>query len=265
MAAAVHEAAGGAGAASAMLRWPLPGCRPDSLGDLFSARTLAELARVAGAAGGAVALDLGGHTLRATAGGRPVMLRLLEALVPPAGLRSLALRNGTLVLRPGMGLEIASNEPFAVSLEHVKLTRPALIGGSGSAGRWQAVNTSPMINFAGASLTARLVVCRVELSPAGPAGSSIRQAAVGGGAAPGRHAGWPGGMPGGGVAACRVAGRRWVGHAGRRSCRQSGPRAAACASAGWRGGVPGGGAARGAACRVAGWRAEWRGGMPGAP
>jgi hypothetical protein len=52
-----HEAAGGpevvVGPAPLLLTWPLPGCRPDSLADLFSARALAELARVARTAGGA--------------------------------------------------------------------------------------------------------------------------------------------------------------------------------------------------------------------
>jgi hypothetical protein len=180
MAAAAPEAAGGAGAAPTVLSWPLAGCRPDSLGDLFSACTLAELARVAGAAGGAVALDLAGHTLRAAAGARPGRLELLVAHVPPAGLCSLALRNGTLALRPGMGLGLASLQPFAVSLEHIKLTRPAPTTGSG-AGFERQLRDGPrsMIAFAGAGLSARLVVCRVELSPAGPAGDSIRQMAIG--------------------------------------------------------------------------------------
>jgi hypothetical protein len=173
-------AAGGAGAAPTVLSWPLAGCRPDSLGDLFSARTLAELARVAGAAGGAVALDLCGHTLQAPAGGRPGKLELLVGGTPPAGLRSLALRNGTLALRPGMGLEVDSVQPFAVSLERIKVTRPAPTTGSG-AGFERQLRDGPrsMVAFAGAGLSARLVVCRVELSRGGPAGDSIRQSAVG--------------------------------------------------------------------------------------
>jgi hypothetical protein len=199
MAAAVHEAAGRAGAAPAVLSWPLPGCRADSLGDLFSACTLAELARVAGVAGGAVALDLAGHTLRAAAGGRPGRLELLVGGVPPAGLRSLALRNGMLALRPGLSVVFASSQPFAVTLEHVKLTRPAPAPGSVAGARVQRSEVvgdfagpsliacpCPMVAFAGAGLSARLVVCRVELSPAGPAGDSMRQMAVG----VGRHAGW---------------------------------------------------------------------------
>jgi hypothetical protein len=176
MAATAHEAVGGpgavAGAAPTVLSWPLPGCRPDSLGDLFSARALAELARVAGAAGGAVVLDLGGHTLQAAAGGRPGLLRLLEGGMPPAGLRSLALRNGTLALLPGMGLAFASKQPFAVCLERVKVTRPA------PTSSFKGGNV-PMVYLAGARLTARLVVCRVELSRGGPAGDSVRQSAVG--------------------------------------------------------------------------------------
>jgi hypothetical protein len=72
---AVPEAhAGGpranAGPAPVVVDWPLAGCRLDSLTDLFSPRALAELARVAGPAGGAVALDLCGHVLQAPAGGR---------------------------------------------------------------------------------------------------------------------------------------------------------------------------------------------------
>jgi hypothetical protein len=193
MAAPAHEAAGGAGAVQpgepspAVLSWPLPGCRPDSLADLFSARTLAELARAAGAAGGAVALDLGGHTLHAPAGGRPMMLQLLESGVPPAGLRSLILRNGTLALRPGMGLAIGSRKPFAVCLEHVKLTRPAPSSGSSRAARAPVGLGNTMVAFYGPGLSGRMVQCRVELSPAGPAGDSMRQAAVGVCAGVGAH------------------------------------------------------------------------------
>ncbi len=160
-----------------MLSWPLPGCRVDGLADLFSARALAELARVAGAAGGAVVLDLGGHTLKAPAGGRPEPLQLLKGGVPPAGLRSLALRNGTLALRPGMGLVLDSGPPFAVCLERIKLTRPAPTGG-GSGGRVNRA-TDPegdqMINFKGPGLAGRMVACRVELSPSGQAGFSKLQ------------------------------------------------------------------------------------------
>jgi hypothetical protein len=136
MAAPEAAAAGGppanAGPAPALLSWPLPGCRPGSLGDLFGVRVLAELARVAGAAGGAVVLDLCGHVLQAPAGGKPGPLHLLESRVPPAGLHSLTLRNGTLALRPGMGVAFASKQPFAVSLDWVKLTRPAPTSGSGA-------------------------------------------------------------------------------------------------------------------------------------
>jgi hypothetical protein len=160
-----------------VLSWPLPGCRPDSLADLGSARTLAELACAAGAAGGAVALELGGHTLQAPAGGRPMMLQLLESGVPPAGLRSLALRNGTLALRPGMGLAIQSSQPLAVSLERVKLTRPAP-SGSGRVPRAPDCQGLCMLAFGGA-VNGRVVQCRVELSPAGPAGLSVRQVSVG--------------------------------------------------------------------------------------
>jgi hypothetical protein len=208
--AAACEAAGGAGAVQpgepppAVLSWPLPGCRPDSLADLCSARTLAELVRAAGAAGGAVALELGGHTLQAPAGGRPGWLRLLAEDGPPAGLRSLALRNGTLALRPGMGLAIQSSQPLAVSLEHVKLTRPAP-SGSGRAPRAPDCQGLCMLAFGGA-VNGRVVECRVELSPAGPAGFSILQLSVGAGrgaAAAGQRCGCPGGG-----AACRVA--RWT-------------------------------------------------------
>jgi hypothetical protein len=180
-ATAAAEAAGGPGQPPpvVLMSWPLPGCRPDSLSDLCSARTLAELARVAGAAGGAVALDLGGHTLQAPAGGRAGWLDLLEGGVPPAGLRSLALRNGTLALRPGLGLVVCSiSQPFAVSLEHIKLTRPAP-SGSGRAPRAPGNIGSSMVTFAGAGLSGRMVQCRVELSPAGPAGDSVHQGSHG--------------------------------------------------------------------------------------
>jgi hypothetical protein len=164
-----------------MLTWPLPGCRPDSLADLFSPRTVAALARVAAAAGGAVALELGGHTLLAPAGGKPGPLHLLEGLEPPAGLHSLALRNGTLALRPGWGVAFASMQPFAVSLERVKLTRPAPTGSSGAGSRAPLApdgGNTPMVAFSGA-VSGRMVQCRVELSPAGRAGNSALQAAVG--------------------------------------------------------------------------------------
>ncbi len=82
------------------MTWPLPGCGPDSLADLSSARTLAVLAGAAAAGGGAVALDLAKHVLRAPGGPS------LHVWVPPAGLRSLALRNGTLELQPGTGVEV---------------------------------------------------------------------------------------------------------------------------------------------------------------
>ncbi len=173
-----------AGPAPVVLSWPLPGCRPDSLTDLFSPRALAELARVAGPAGGAAVLELGGHTLQAPAGGRARPLQLLEGRVPPAGLRSLALRKGTLALRPGMGLVFSSTQPFSVSLERIKLTRPAPISGSGSGGGTgsRAVldggGNIPMVAFGGA-VSGRMVQCRVELCPAGPAGSSMLQASLG--------------------------------------------------------------------------------------
>jgi hypothetical protein len=181
MAAPAHEAPVGAGAgqpgepAPAVLSWPLPGCRPDSLADLFSARTLAELARAAGAAGGAVVLELGGHTLRAPVGGKPETFELFRGEQPPAGLRSLALRNGTLALRPGTGLIIASKHHFAVSLERVKLTRPA----PSRAVHMSSDNSVSMLIFFGSGMSGRMVQCRVELSPAGLAGKSKRQAAIG--------------------------------------------------------------------------------------
>ncbi len=82
MAAPVPEAAAGpvppGEPPPAVLTWPLPGCRRDSLDDLCSLRTVAELARVAREAGGAVVVDLGGHTLQAAAGGRTGPLHLLE-------------------------------------------------------------------------------------------------------------------------------------------------------------------------------------------
>jgi hypothetical protein len=200
MAAPEAAAAGGppanAGPAPVLLSWPLPGCRPGSLGDLFSARALAELAREAGAAGGAVVLDLCGHVLQAPAGGRPGLLHLLESGVPPAGLRSLALRNGTLALRPGTGLMFSSTQPFDVSLECVKVTRLAPTSGSGRA---PAGGFHNMVGFAGA-VSGLMRQCRVELSPAGPAGDSVRQEVVGGGAAAERRAGRRGGVPGGGAA-----------------------------------------------------------------
>ncbi len=177
MAAHAPEAGGGgrSGPAPAMLSWPLPGCRLDSLTDLFSPRALAELARVAGAAGGAVALDLCGRVLQAPAGGRPGALYLLAGGVPPAGLRSLALRNGTLALRPGMEVVFSSKQPFAVCLEHVKLTRPAPIG---KVQRFGGRAAMAIVAFDG-PVSVRMVQCRVELSPVGPAGYSVREAAVG--------------------------------------------------------------------------------------
>jgi hypothetical protein len=151
---------------------------------------------VAGPAGGAVVLDLGGHTLHAPAGGRPGPLQLLAGGVPPAGLRSLALRNGTLALRPGMGVAFGSwKHPFAVSLEHIKLTRPAP-GGSSSAGASTApgAGSVPMVVFPG-TVNGRMVQCRVELSPAGRAGHSHLQGSVGISAQVG-NAGWRGGSAG---------------------------------------------------------------------
>jgi hypothetical protein len=124
-----------AGPAPVVLGWPLAGCRPDSLADLFSPRALAELARVAGPAGGAAVLELGGRTLQAPAGGRPGALQLLEDWDPPAGLSSLALRNGTLALRAGFGVAVCSTLPFAVSLEQVKITRPAPVSSAGASSR----------------------------------------------------------------------------------------------------------------------------------
>jgi hypothetical protein len=191
---AAPGAAGGAGAAqqpgelpaAAVLSWPLPGCRPDSLGDLFSARALAALARVAGAAGGAVALELGGHVLQAPVGGKPGLLHLLESQVPPAGLRSLTLRNGTLALQPGTGVAFACTQPLAVCLERVKLTRPAPSGSGSVAGRrapgfgggGKGPPITAMVTFA-CAVSGLMRQCRVELSPAGPAGDSVRQEACG--------------------------------------------------------------------------------------
>jgi hypothetical protein len=213
MAAPAAEAAAGpeaqAGPAPVVLSWPLGACRPDSLADLFSPRALAELACVAGAAAGAAVLDLGGHTLQAPAGGRPGQLDLLQGQVLPAGLRSLALSNGTLALRPGMGVAFTSMQPFAVSLERVRITRPAPTSGSG-AGSMAALahGSAPMVTFVGGAVSGRMVQCRVELSPAGPAGNSRLQSAVGICAQVGARE----------VAARRVAGGRVV-------------------NAGWRGGT----------------------------
>jgi hypothetical protein len=134
-----------AGPAPVLLSWPLAGCRADRLADLFSARTVAELARVAGAAGGAVVLDLGGHVLQAPAGGRPGLLSLLQGAELPAGLHSLALRNGTLALRPGIGVAFASTRPFAVLLERVKLTR-ALPSSSSGGGRPQGASVGDHVH-----------------------------------------------------------------------------------------------------------------------
>jgi hypothetical protein len=192
MAGPAAEAAGGpvanAGPAPVVLSWPLPGCRPDSLPDLFSARALAELARVAGPAGGAAVLELGGHVLKAPAGGKPKPLQLPESGAPPVGLRSLALRNGTLALRPWMWVEFASSQPFAVSLERIKVTRPAPVGGTGAharaalqASRAARQGLTPgvaMVVFGGA-VSGRMVQCRVELCPVGPAGDSELQTAIG--------------------------------------------------------------------------------------
>jgi hypothetical protein len=201
-----------AGPAPVVVGWPLPGCSPYSLKDLFSKRTVAELARAAGAAGGAVVLELAGHVLQAPVGGRPGLLYLLESGVPPAGLRSLALRNGTLALQPGWGLEFASRQPLDVCLERVKLTRPAPTSGSGAGGRRAHDSaSSDMVTFQ-AEVSGFMRQCRVELSPAGPAGNSMRQVSVGfrvleAGRRAGRRGGVPGGVPGGGVA-CRAAGWR---------------------------------------------------------
>jgi hypothetical protein len=179
-----EEVAGGpgpqAGPAPAELRWPLSGCRAGSLTDLFSARALAELARAAaGAAGGAVALDLCGHVLQAAPGARPGVLQLGgDKGVPPEELRSLALHNGTLALRPGMGVVFSSLQPFAVVLEHVKLTRPAHRGSSAGA-RTMEEGGCCMVAFAGAGLDGLMRQCRVELSPAGPAGDSAHQVSMG--------------------------------------------------------------------------------------
>jgi hypothetical protein len=166
-----------AGPAPVVLSWPLLKCSADSLADLFSPRALAELARAAGATGGAAVLDLGGHTLQAPVGGRPGQLHLLESHVPPAGLRSLALRNGTLALRPGMGVAIGTIQPFAMALERVKVTRSAPTGSVGASSR-VALAPTAMVTFGGA-VSGRMVQCRVELSPAGPAGHSVRQIALG--------------------------------------------------------------------------------------
>jgi hypothetical protein len=184
------------------MSWPLSGCRADSLADLVSPRAVAELARVAAAAGGAVVLELGGHTLKAPAGGRPGLLSLLESQVPPVGLHSLALRNGTLALLPGMGVAFSSStQPFAVSLEHIKLTRPAPIGGSGAGSRAVLAPGGGNISmiFFGGPVSGRMVQCRVELCPAGTAGHSALQLAVGVGVLERAE------RPGAGGVACRVA------------------------------------------------------------
>jgi hypothetical protein len=170
---ALAAAAGPDALLPTVVRWPLPGCRFDRLHDLFSVRALAELARAAGATDGAVVLELGGHTLQAPAGSRLGWLYLFEACQPPAGLRSLVVRNGAFALRHGIGLAFESERPVAVCLERVKLTRPA----PGGTGRRVPV-TCDMVNFAGA-VSGVMRGCRVELSPSGPAGFSSLQMAVG--------------------------------------------------------------------------------------
>ncbi len=165
----------------AMLDWPLPGCDAGSLNDLCSARAVAVLARAAGAAGGGVALNLSGHTLVARGGSKAGPLHVLGARGPPLGLRSLALRDGTLVLRPSMGLAFVSDhEPLAVLLERVKLTRPVPgAAGSGAGGRapprTPGASEHQMLSFMGPEVSGRMVACRVELSPGGRVSASKPQ------------------------------------------------------------------------------------------
>jgi hypothetical protein len=149
------------GPPAVLLDWPLPGCGEASLTDLCGAGAVAELARVAGA-GGSVALDLGGRELATPAGGQLQELRLLCG--PLAGLRSVALRNGTLSLRPGQGLVFEPQAPLQLTLERVKLVRPAPLN---MERRPPKGGQEGMLAFVGPHAEGRLAACRFELAPAG--------------------------------------------------------------------------------------------------
>jgi hypothetical protein len=144
-----------------LLGWPLPGCGEASLSDLCGAAAVAELARAAGA-GGSVALDLGGRELAAPAGGKLQELRLLCG--PLARLRSVALCNGTLSLRPGQGLVFQPQAPLQLTLERVKLVRPAPLN---MERRLPKDGQAGMLEILGPHAEGRLAACRFELAPAG--------------------------------------------------------------------------------------------------
>jgi hypothetical protein len=165
-----------------LLDWPLPGCGEASLVDLCGPGAVAQLARAAGA-GGSVALDLGGRELATPAGGKlPLQLELLCG--PLAGLRSVALRNGTLSLRPGQGLAFQPQAPLQLTLERVKLVRPAPLN---MERRLPKDGQPGMLAFGGPHAEGRLAACRFELAPAGQVGPDVRhdsdwQVGVGSGA-----------------------------------------------------------------------------------
>jgi hypothetical protein len=157
-----------------LLDWPLPGCGEASLVDLCGAGAAAELARAAGA-GGSVALDLGGRELATPAGGKlQLLLRLLCG--PLAGLRSVVLHNGTLSLRPGQGLLFEPQAPLQLTLERVKLVRPAPLNME----RRPPKDVEPqMLTFLGSHAEGRLAACRFELAPAGQVGPDVRHDCMG--------------------------------------------------------------------------------------
>jgi hypothetical protein len=154
------------GPPAVQLDWPLPGCSGVNLADLCGPGAAAELARAAGA-GGSVALDLGGRELATPAGGRQE-LRLLCG--PLAGLRSVALRNGTLSLRPGQGLVFHPQAPLQLTLERVKLVRPAPLN---MERRPPKGGREGMLAFLGPHAEGRLAACRFELAPAGQVGLPV--------------------------------------------------------------------------------------------
>jgi hypothetical protein len=157
-----------------LLDWPLPGCGEASLVDLCGAGAAAELARAAGA-GGSVALDLGGRELATPAGGKlPLQLRLLCG--PLAGLRSVVLRNGTLSLRLGRGLVFQPQAPLQLTLERVKLVRPAPLN---MERRPPKDGQEGMLAFVGPHAEGRLAACRFELAPAGQVGPDVRRDCIG--------------------------------------------------------------------------------------
>jgi hypothetical protein len=157
-----------------LLDWPLPGCGEASLVDLCGAGAAAQLARAAGA-GGSVALDLGGRELATPTGGKvQLLLRLLCR--PLAGLRSVALRNGTLSLRPGQGLVFQPQAPLQLTLERVKLVRPAPLNME----RRPPKDGQPrMLTIIGEHAEGRLAACRFELAPAGQVGPDVRHDCIG--------------------------------------------------------------------------------------